>query len=253
MIADAWGPEAQALAAVDPTQTSNIATPASALAIGAHSDDCDYFAGGVIAKWATAGARCVYLVLTDGSKGSWEDRSPADLTAARADEQRASARFAGVADVRFLGREDGFLEATLDLRAQIAGVIRDVKPEIVLGHVPWTPYRLHPDHRAAGFATVDAVAVARETLCYPGTPAHRPNALWLFETKHPNHAETIDVDAKTAALLHHKSQLRSTMAIEGLDDFAGVAAFTTRMRRWAAIAGEPYGLHAGEAFKTMNA
>ena len=35
-------------------------------------------------------------------------------------------------------------------------------PTVVLGHDPWRRYRLHPDHRAAGFLTVDALVAARD-------------------------------------------------------------------------------------------
>ncbi len=54
------------------TVTVDLATPTSALAVGAHPDDVEFGAGATLAKWAAAGCRIHHLVLTDGSKGSWD-------------------------------------------------------------------------------------------------------------------------------------------------------------------------------------
>jgi LmbE family N-acetylglucosaminyl deacetylase len=99
---------------------------------------------------------------------------------------------------------------------------------VVLGHDPWRRYRLHPDHRAAGFLTTDGIVAARDPHFFPELPdvPHRPHALMLWEADEPDHVEDITghVEAKLAALLAHRSQWRSTMHIEP-DDDASMAAF----------------------------
>ena len=88
---------------------------------------------------------------------------------------------------------------------------------MVLGHDPWKRYRLHPDHRNAGFLVTDGIVAARDPLFFPELDAlpHRPETLLLFEADEPDHLEDVTqfVDAKLAALLEHRSQLRSTMGI----------------------------------------
>ena len=78
----------------DRTITSiDLPTPKVALAIGAHPDDIEFGCGATLAKWAAAGCRIHHLVLTDGSKGTWNP--DADITAlirTRRDEQTEAAR-----------------------------------------------------------------------------------------------------------------------------------------------------------------
>ena len=70
-----------------------LTTPASALAIGAHPDDIEFGAGGTLARWASEGCTVHHLVLTDGSKGTWDPAQdiPA-LVVTRQEEQRDAAR-----------------------------------------------------------------------------------------------------------------------------------------------------------------
>ncbi len=86
---------------------------------------------------------------------------------------------------------DGELDNGVDERREVARVIRTVRPAVVLGHDPWRRYRLHPDHRAAGFLTVDALVAARDPHFFPelGLAPHRPELLLLFEADLPNHVE----------------------------------------------------------------
>ena len=133
--------------------STNLAVPARALAIGAHPDDVEFGCGATLAKWVAAGCEIHHLVCTDGSKGSWDPAEDvARLVAVRQDEQRAASRaLGGKGEVAFLGWRDGELEAGQRQRWEVAYRIRAIKPDVVLGHDPWKRYRLHPDHRAAGF------------------------------------------------------------------------------------------------------
>ncbi len=243
--------------------TTNLDTPGRALAVGAHPDDVEFGCGGTLAKWAADGCEIFHLVCTDGSRGSWDpDQDPAELVSLRQQEQRAASRaLGGKGEVVFLGWPDGELEAGLRQRWQIAAAIRKLRPDVVLGHDPWKRYRLHPDHRNAGFLVTDGIVAARDPLFFPETdaPPHRPSALLLFEADEADHVEDVTdwVDAKLAALLEHRSQLRSTMHIS--DGSQGEAAaerereaFEERLRTRLSDAGAPHGFDAGEAFKLIE-
>src|SRR5262245_21822553 len=136
-----------------PTITTDLETPQRALAIGAHPDDIEFGCAGTLAKWPAAGCEVFHLGLTDGSKGTWDpDADQAERVATRQREQRAAARaVGGTGEVVFLGWIDGELEAGLRQRWEVAYWIRHFRPDVVLGHDPWRRYRIHPDHRNAGF------------------------------------------------------------------------------------------------------
>ncbi len=228
-----------------------------ALAIGAHPDDVDFGCGGTLAKWAAAGCRVHYLVCTDGSKGSWDPaQDPQELIRTRQEEQRGASRaLGGEGRVTFLGRIDGELDSGMEMRRLVAYEIRRVRPTVVLGHDPWKRYRLHPDHRHAGFLTTDAIVAARDPHFFPeqDVPPHRPSALLLWEADAPDHLEDITgfEETKLRALMRHHSQLRSTMGISDSDDGDAAEAFQQRLRSRHAAAGAPLGLTAAEAFKLL--
>jgi len=171
--------------------TRDLPTPAVALAVGAHPDDVEFGCGGTLAKWAADGCVVHHLVCTDGSKGTWNpDADIAALVVTRQAEQRAAAMALGATgSVYFLEQVDGELEATLTLRGAVAEVIRRVQPGVVLGHDPWKRYRLHPDHRAAGFLVCDGIVAARDPFFFPeqGLAPHRPSTLLLWEADEVGH------------------------------------------------------------------
>ncbi len=239
--------------------TSELGRPRVALAIGAHPDDIEFGCGGTLAKWAELGATTHLLILTDGSKGSWDEAD--DLSALitrRQHEAREAAHRLGAASVTFLGFVDGELGSGADERALVCEVIRKIKPSIVLGHDPWKRYRLHPDHRHAGWVTVDGIVAARDPHFFPGlgVPHHRPDALLLFEADEPNHVEAIDpyVSTKVDALMAHESQWRSTMNIEvGTPAEAdGRAAFADRIAAQARADGDLGSGGYAEAFRLLT-
>lgn len=239
--------------------TTDLALPRRVLAIGAHPDDAEFGAGAALAKWAAGGAHVTILVLTDGSKGSWEpEASPAGLARIRAGEQRRAAEALGAAETVNLGYVDGELEYTMALRAEICGWIRRRRPDAVLAHDPWRRYMLHPDHRAAGWAAVDGVTAARDRLFFPeqlggGVVHHRPGALLLWAADRPDHCEDAAgfLDRKVEALLAHSSQAVTTMDGAGRSDEA-TEAFRAEIHRRARAAGAAAGLAAAEAFKRIT-
>lgn len=249
------------------TVTVDLPVPAVALAVGAHPDDVEFGAGATLAKWAAAGCQVHHVVLTDGSKGSWDPSADLGaLVAARLDECRRAAVVlaggdAGAADrVHALGYVDGELVNGPDERRAVARVIRTVRPDVLLGHDPWRRYRLHPDHRAAGFLTLDALVAARDPHFLPelGSAPHRPSGLLLWEADLPNHVERVadSGDLKLQALLCHHSQHESTMGVGPDDgdqpDGPDRAVFASRIAWQLAQHGAVAGLDAGEAFHLID-
>lgn len=238
--------------------TLDLPTPARALAIGAHPDDIEFGAGATLAKWAAAGCEIFHLVCTDGSKGSWDpDEDQARLVAIRQEEQRAASRaLGGTGECIFLGWPDGELDSGLRQRWEVAYWIRKTRPDVVLGHDPWRRYRLHPDHRNAGFLTTDGIVAARDPHFFPeqAIPHHRPETLLLWEAEEPDHVERVDGFAghKLAALLAHASQFRSTMDIDDASSDEQVTAFRERIDARLAEHGALAGAPLGEAFKAMR-
>lgn len=245
---------------VVPNYSRNIATPASALAIGAHPDDVEFGCGGLLAKWAADGCTIHHLVCTDGSKGTWDvDADVVALAARRRLEQREAAlRLAGSSpdrsgEVRFLGHVDGELDSTLTVRGEVARVIREIRPQVVLGHDPWKRYRLHPDHRHAGLLACEGIVASRDPHFFPehGLEHHRPDALLLWEADEPDHVEDVSdhVDTKLDALLAHESQFESTM--KAVDDSA-LDAFRVRINDRLSSLGAPHDLGAAEVYKLIT-
>jgi len=237
--------------------TNNFDTPESALAIGAHPDDVEFGCGGLLAKWAADGCIVHHLVCTDGSKGTWDpDADVIALARRRQDEQREAARrLAGThaGEVRFLGYVDGELESSLAVRGEVARVIRELEPQVVLGHDPWKRYRLHPDHRNAGILACEGIVAARDPHFYreQNLAPHRPDLLLFWEAEQPDHAEDVSefVEAKLHALAAHETQFESTM---NAVDEADLEAFGLRIRSRLGDLGRPHDMDAAELFKSIS-
>ncbi|WP_067454780.1 PIG-L deacetylase family protein [Actinomadura macra] len=192
------------------------------LAVMAHPDDVDFGAAGTVAGWTDRGIEVVYLMVTDGDAGGFDDGiTRPEMAALRRDEQRAAAKCVGVEDVRFLGRPDGRVEATLDLRRDISRVIRQVRPDRVVMPSPERNYERiypsHPDHRAVGSAALDAVYPdARNPYAFPellaeeGLGAWTVREVWISGGPAANLNHFVDVtdrfERKVSALRAHASQ-----------------------------------------------
>ena len=238
--------------------STNLPIPTRALAIGAHPDDIEFGCGATLAKWAASGCDIHHLVCTDGSKGSWDPaEDTAKLVATRQEEQRnAAAALGSRGEVVFLGWPDGELEAGIRQRWEVSYWIRQLRPGVVLGHDPWRRYRLHPDHRAAGYLVTDGIVAARDPHFFPeqGAAHHRPGQLLLWEADEADHVEDVigHAEAKLAALLAHRSQFRSTMHIGDSSSSDELSAFRTRVIQRLEEHGARAGLAQGEAFKLID-
>jgi len=240
------------------TISNNLPTPASALAIVAHPDDAEFQCGGTLAKWAADGCTIHHLVLTDGSKGSWDIGADiAALIESRRNEQLDAARVLGsTGKVIMLGEIDGELTPNPELIDQVAYWIRATTPDVVFAHDPWKTYRLHPDHRNAGWIALDSVVAARDPHFFPhhDVAHHRPSELLLFEAERPDHVEDIGghVHTKADALLAHRSQFVTTHGITEPDDAQQREQFRTRVIDHAAGIGAANGIGHGEIFKRIS-
>jgi LmbE family N-acetylglucosaminyl deacetylase len=192
------------------------------LAISAHPDDVEFTSGGSLARWASEGWIIHLVVCTDGDKGSQNpDDDPPVLAGVRRAEQEKAARTLGIRRIHWLGYPDGELARGRRLVEQLARHIRFFRPRRLLTWDAWRPYQLHPDHRAAGLAALDAVLAAENPHFYPhqlaeGLRPHQVKEAYLYGSD--QHDVVVDITAtferKMAAIECHRSQ------VEGLRDLA---------------------------------
>jgi LmbE family N-acetylglucosaminyl deacetylase len=198
--------------------------PQRALAIGAHPDDVEFYAGGTLLRLRAEGATTALVVASDGGKGG---RGLADAPAVRRAEQAKAADVLGVTEWSWLGYPDGSLAPGDPLRGDLAGAVRRFRPEVVLTHDPRTFFTVyvgiaqpgHSDHRATGQAVLDAIYPrSASPNFYPeqlgggdGVRPWYPREVWLFDTATPD--LRVDVTehfaAKEASLRAHDSQERA--------------------------------------------
>lgn len=198
------------------------------MVICAHPDDPDFGAAGTIAHWVNEGADVVYVIVTDGSKGSAEpDMTREKLIDLRQREQQQAADILGVSQVIFLGYPDGEVKNTLQLRETIVRHIRQQKPDVLVTHDPTAriindSYLNHTDHRVVGDTVLDAVfPLARDRLNFEeheqlGLSPHKVLDIFLLFTNQPNYWVDISntIDKKIEALKQHDSQVGDLTELE---------------------------------------
>jgi LmbE family N-acetylglucosaminyl deacetylase len=136
----------------------------------------------------------------------------------------------------------------LTLREKIVRAIRTHQPDVIITHDPFRPYALHPDHRAVGLATTDAVyPTARDPLYFPehlkaGLEPHKTAEIWFFGPEHPD--KIVDItgtfDRKIHALRAHVTQIGDGVELE------------PRMRDRARELAEGHPFELAEAFKVVQ-
>jgi LmbE family N-acetylglucosaminyl deacetylase len=189
------------------------------LVVNAHPDDVDFGSAGSVAAWTDKGIEVAYCLVTDGDAGGFDPTVPRDqIGAIRRAEQTAAAKEVGVTDLHFLGHPDGRLSPTIEVRRDISRVIRIVRPQRVVCQSPerrWDRiYASHPDHLAAGEATIAAVYPdARNPFAHPelaaeGLDAWTVSEIWVVGGPKPDRwVDMTDViDRKVEALRRHESQ-----------------------------------------------
>jgi LmbE family N-acetylglucosaminyl deacetylase len=218
--------------------------PKRVLIVMAHPDDGEFGCGGTVARWAAEGRDIWYCLVTDGQVGDAGDKeiTSEQLVAKRKVEAQAAADTLGCKHpVIFLHYMDSQLEPTLDVRRDIARVIRQVKPDVVICQDPtvrWSGqgYINHPDHRAAGEATLSAIMpVASTRLAFPelaaeGLETHNVREIYITGTQNADRWVDIEgyLETKVAALRQHVSQLPGWDPTEPMAQWAKENGATAR-------------------------
>jgi len=189
---------------------------AQVMVVTPHPDDAEFGVAGTVARWTSEGKDVIYVVCTNGDKGTSDtNMKPDDLARIREQEQLAAARLLGVKEVIFLRHPDQTLEDTPEFRKEIVRLIRMYQPETVVTAAPYRGYIWHRDHRITSRVTLDAVfPYARDFLAYPdlleqGLQPHKVKEVLLWGAEDSNYRSNITdtFDIKIAALRCHKSQI----------------------------------------------
>jgi len=227
------------------------------MVVVAHADDAEYGCSGTVARLCDEGWEMVYVMCTDGSKGT-SDReiSGKELSQIRRGEQQNAGKVLGLKEVVFLDYEDSLLQPTLELRRDIAREIRRHKPDVVITMHPLRSLDGggwgigHPDHMAAGEATLSAVfPTARDHLTFPelleaGLEPHKVAEVWIMGHPEPDHwmDVTDHMDTSVKALMRHESQVNGHTEAE----------LTKRMREWRRQRAVGKGMQYAEAFRRFS-
>ncbi len=147
------------------------------VAFGAHPDDVDLYAGGLVAGLARRGATVILVDLTAGELGT---RGTKEI---RAREAQEAARILGAAARECLGLPDGGLDAADSAQNRaVVEAIRRHRPALVIA--PWE-VDVHPDHKEAARLVERAWFLARlPGYSAEGAPA-RPGPILSYEQKVP--------------------------------------------------------------------
>jgi LmbE family N-acetylglucosaminyl deacetylase len=190
--------------------------PVHVMVVTPHPDDAEYGVAGTVARWTREGKEIMYVVCTNGDKGTSDANMKSEEVAkTREREQLAAAKLLGVREVIFLRHSDQSLEDTPEFRKELVRLIRMYRPETVVTADPYRRYIWHRDHRITGRVTLDAVfPYARDHLSYPdlleeGLQPHKVREVLLWASEDPNYCSDVTdtFDIKVAALRCHKSQI----------------------------------------------
>jgi LmbE family N-acetylglucosaminyl deacetylase len=184
--------------------------------VAAHPDDLETLAGGTLARLIPQGVKVFSVNCTLGDIGAQDPTlaRPA-LASTRLAETEAAAEILGLKQTFNLGHHDGELLASLELRAQLARLYRVTQADTLWTFDPFWTGQIHPDHRAAGQAALDAYMPSKmplyrpEQLNEPDAALGRLQRVFFFST---DRAPDIYVDVggvyatKLAACIAHRSQ-----------------------------------------------
>jgi LmbE family N-acetylglucosaminyl deacetylase len=187
----------------------------SVLAIGAHPDDIEHGAGGLLLRASAQGGYTHMLVLTNGANnGQVEERRR---------ETTKAARLLG-AELIWMGLPDGTLQPDRPTIGVVEAHIQQLGITTVVVHAPDDS---HQDHRAATQIVLSAARKVPNVMFY-----RSPSTLRFDPTVFVNIEKF--VDRKVEALSCHDSQVRGSLMIEP-DVLPGLARYDGMQARlgWA--------------------
>jgi len=139
------------------------------MAVGAHPDDIEYGAGGILAKMASLGKTMVWVDLCLGDKGTH------GTPEIRKKEGENAAKLVGAKKI-YLDFKDCEIFDTYEGRLKIVRLIREYRPRLVLAPA-WDGTMNHPDHLACGKMCRYACRFARYKNVLPEIPPHAPQGI----------------------------------------------------------------------------
>jgi LmbE family N-acetylglucosaminyl deacetylase len=226
--------------------------PVYLLAISPHPSDPDFGIGGTVAKWARQGKSVVYVIASNGDKGSSDpDLKPEVLAKTRVRETEEACKLLGVKEVIFLPHPDQELEDEPVFRKEVLRMILTYRPEIVATCDPYNRMIIsNRDHRVCGRVVLDAVwptAIAPNSfrdLLAEGLTIHHVKQVLLWAAAEPNYRVDISdtYDIKMKACRTHQSQIGP----QGNQDFDG------RLVETAKAVGKANDWQYGEAFQRLD-
>jgi LmbE family N-acetylglucosaminyl deacetylase len=227
------------------------------MAVVAHPDDLEYGAASAVARFTEQGKEVVYVLATAGEAGI-DGMKPAEAGPLRMDEERAGAEVVGVKDVEFLDHRDGVVEYGLELRRDIARMIRRYQPEVLLTanhYFTWGSAGLNmADHRNVGLAAIDAARDAGNRWVFPELldeglePWNGCRRIFVNASPFPSHAVDVTdtIERGIESLRAHEAYLAGLgdggmsdpepflrgMAEQAGHRFGGVLAVTFELFEW---------------------
>jgi len=219
------------------------------LAVVAHPDDAELICGGALLKSRARGERTGILDLTRGEMGS---QGTAEL---RAQEAQAAGEVLGLDARRNAALPDARLRNTQEARETVAGILRELRPRIVITH--WIEGR-HPDHRAAAELAYDSSFLSG-LKNYPaqGDPFRPMKVIHALSFREEPTKPTFVVDItdqmekKLDAIAAYGSQFGG--AVQAGEVFPGGGrALVDQVRAHAARVGSMIRVEYGEAFWTRE-
>ncbi|MBV9082882.1 MAG: bacillithiol biosynthesis deacetylase BshB1 [Acidobacteriaceae bacterium] len=231
----------------DPNEPFENLRPLDVLAIAAHPDDVEQTCGGTLIRMAELGYRTGALDLTAGDMGT---RGTPEL---RIQESQAAASHLLLAWRQNLRWPDARLENTVSARMTLAGVIRRIRPRVVI--LPYWAGR-HPDHYRTTEIGYEACFLAGLQKLEEDTPPHRPFKV-LYSSLYANVIPSFVVDISRQFERRMSALLAYTSQYGDREEGAGLFPSRNEMeQRLAAIArfyGNLIGVKYGEPYIVKEA
>lgn len=219
------------------------------LAVFAHPDDAELLCGGALLKSADRGERTGILDLSRGETGT---KGTPEI---RAREAEAAAAILGLAVRRNAELPDSRLANSHEARGIVAGLLRELRPRVVVTH--W-PVGRHPDHRVASELVRDAAYLAGLTNFDAPGERFRPHKV-VYATGFREDADpptfvvdiTGQMDRKIRAILAYESQFEG--AVQAGEVFpGGRRGLVEQIRCGSAAAGSRIRAAYGEPYRTIE-